>query len=70
MSHYEIQRLPPNEHSALSGAVALGAFASRQDALRTLIASNRGHQIADTYERELDALERAALALLAAKYVD
>jgi len=45
-------------YDALATAVALGAFAARQETLRTLIAHNTGTQTGDTYERELAALER------------
>jgi len=69
MAHYEIPRLSFNEHVALRDAIVAGCFAERQKTLRVLIENNKGTQVADMYERNLQDLERASHALMNASYI-
>jgi hypothetical protein len=55
------------QFEALRTALLYGAMAERQRTLCTLIRSNHGTQLADSYERELNALRYATQAVIDAK---
>lgn len=64
---YTIAPLTIDETNALQNAIIAGALESRFKSLRALLEHNRGSQAGDTVEREIDALIRAARAVLDAK---
>ena len=67
MTTYNVN-LSSDEYAALSAAVVGGALQKRNDQLTALMVHNRDHtSIANSHEREIDALARAGSAILFAK---
>ena len=57
--------LTADEYAALSAAIVGGALQKRNDQLTALMVHNRVHtSIANSHEREIDALVRAGSAIL------
>ncbi len=58
--------LSEEEHVAIRAAILSGALLYRQATLRTMVEHNRDHpSLANFYERELEALIRAADVIVA-----